>query len=621
MPLAFVTGYSLVQFESAIDEELFKRLKGNSREITAVFDDLEDFLVKHSRSHASDTALVYNMATSSIPATRRIVTGWMNANSPSSISLFDREGRVVISLYKDEEDNVKSATNLESGNVYMPDAILKRLNDTPQLTYRDISPKYGFELIVYTKLLTQKGVLAGYLEEDININESYLKMLKKRLNFEILLFDRNVNPVAATFTDFLQVQKSFFAEKVNEKKEAFFEMQARDVPYGVLITPIRSGESEILLGLATSKKDIKDVIKGITRAMFTIVGLIIFLLILTLLSASNLVLKPLYHLVEAAQKIEGGQFGTQISIETDTEIGLLTESFNKMSRRVAEARMALESKIKELEFTNTELQTTQAQLVQSAKMVSLGQLVAGVAHELNNPIGFIYSNMSHLRDYSNRLTHLVEVAEKNPSTLKAEKIKCEYDYIVDDLPRLIRSCEEGSRRVRDIVLGLRNFSRIDEAQFKEVNLESEIQNTLGLLAGEFKTRIRLHTEFKGIPKVRCYVSQINQVFMNLLTNAAQAIEGNGEVWISTASDQEFVYVTVRDSGKGIPSEIMSQIFDPFFTTKPVGQGTGLGLSISYGIIQKHQGNIEATSTLGHGTQFVVKLPIEGPTSDSTEIDA
>src|SRR6185312_15702874 len=198
--------------------------------------------------------------------------------------------------------------------------------------------------------------------------------------------------------------------------------------------------------------------------------------------------------------------------------GLLAEGFNDLSRRTFESQKALKDKIQELEKANNEIRDTQAKLVHTAKMASLGQLVAGVAHELNNPIGFIYSNMSHLRDYSQKLVHLINVAEKSPAELKKEKEKADLAYIEKDLPKLISSCEDGARRTRDIVLGLRNFSRLEEAQLKEVDLSEAIDNTLNLLSGEIKNRIQIHKTYEPTPQILGYVSQINQVIMNILSN-------------------------------------------------------------------------------------------------------
>jgi two-component system NtrC family sensor kinase len=380
------------------------------------------------------------------------------------------------------------------------------------------------------------------------------------------------------------------------------------------------------VALGASKSEAKAVLKNVNYAFISVVSAVVVLLILTILVTSSWVLKPLYELVDALQSFESQEQAVTIPVKNDTEIGLLTESFNEMSKKIWQARSDLRKKITELESANKELKETQTKLVHSAKMVSLGQLVAGVAHELNNPIGFIYSNMTHLKDYSEKLIELAEVAEKDPPKLPALKAEYEFDYIVKDLPKLVASCQDGARRTRDIVLGLRNFSRLEEAKLQEVDVHQSLDTTLNLLQGEIKNRIEVHRQYEPTPLIHCYASQINQVFMNILSNAVQAIEGTGHIWISTTALKNFkgskdrrgwVQVSIQDSGRGMSPETLDKIFDPFFTTKGVGQGTGLGLSISYGIIQNHGGEIQARTEKGVGTEFIVIIPVYPPIQEKT----
>jgi two-component system NtrC family sensor kinase len=220
--------------------------------------------------------------------------------------------------------------------------------------------------------------------------------------------------------------------------------------------------------------------------------------------------------------------------------------------------------------------------------------------------------MSHLREYVQKLLRVLETSEKEPSHLEQVKREVEFDYIVEDFYRLIASCEDGARRTRDIVVGLRNFSRLDEAQLKTVSLKEGLQNTLKLLSGELKNRINVHEDYQDKVLVKCYASQLNQVFMNVVSNGAQAIKKNGDIWIKTWLEGPWAFISIKDSGPGISKTDLDKIFDPFFTTKPVGQGTGLGLSISYGIVQKHGGDIIVKSEKGSGTEFIIKVPVDGP---------
>lgn len=277
----------------------------------------------------------------------------------------------------------------------------------------------------------------------------------------------------------------------------------------------------------------------------------------------------------------------------------------------------LEKRNSELAAQKAELQRLQAQLVQNEKMASLGQLAGGVAHELNNPAGFICSNMENLSTYVSGLERLLVFYDRIPlpSQFESEgrllKKEIGHERLLPELASIVEDCHEGARRIHDIVLNLRTFSRLDEADFKKVDIHQGIDATIRILSQYYHSgHITLERDYGVLPPVECFASQLNQVWMNLLKNAAQAVgRGPGVVRIETGVENRSAFVRIRDNGCGIARQNLSRVFDPFFTTKSVGEGTGLGLSISYGIIEKHRGTIEVESRPGHGTTFTTLIPL------------
>jgi signal transduction histidine kinase len=311
------------------------------------------------------------------------------------------------------------------------------------------------------------------------------------------------------------------------------------------------------------------------------------------------------------------------------------EAYERAYRREKQARRELEDLLEcktrdlyesnaELSRKNEELKWNQTQIVQSEKMASLGQMAAGVAHEINNPVGFVLSNFNTLSEYVNIYHNLVFILDdmisaslardKNLlSTLvsRYESYKKEKDlpFVGEDSLALLEETKEGLIRIRDIVAGLKSFAHVDEADQKMANINDRIEATLKLVWNEIKYKCTLHKDYGDIPEMLCYPGQLNQVFMNLLVNAAQAIEQKGSITIRTYLQNNEVVVSVIDTGSGISPENIDKLFNPFFTTKPIGKGTGLGLSISYGIVQRHGGRIEVRSALGVGSTFEVYLPL------------
>ena len=276
---------------------------------------------------------------------------------------------------------------------------------------------------------------------------------------------------------------------------------------------------------------------------------------------------------------------------------------------------------RDLKEVNSKLSDAQSKLIQSEKLASIGQLAAGVAHEINNPIGFIFSNFGTLEQYLEDLFQMLDAYEQAEASvsdgaalarIRSLKADLDIDYLKEDIPNLMRESRDGIQRVRKIVQDLKDFSRVDARQeWESVDLHAGIDSTLNIVNNEIKYKADVVKHYGALPEVQCLPSELNQVFMNLLVNAAHAITAErGTITISTGVEGPNVWVEVADTGAGIAQENLKRIFDPFFTTKPVGKGTGLGLSLSYGIVQKHSGRMEVHSELGVGTRFRVTLPIQ-----------
>ena len=278
----------------------------------------------------------------------------------------------------------------------------------------------------------------------------------------------------------------------------------------------------------------------------------------------------------------------------------------------------IEIKNKELNKLLTDLRETQQQLVMSEKMASLGQLTAGVAHEINNPINFVSANIKPLKEDLADILECIGQYEKVISEnnledmfLEVQQFKSNKDltFSMQEVNELLKGIEEGASRTTEIVKGLRNFSRLDQNVVKKADMNEGIESTLTLLHSVYKDKITIEKDYGDIPEIECLPGQINQVLMNILSNAIQAIPGKGEIFIKTREEKDVVIISITDTGSGISDEIKHKIFDPFFTTKEVGKGTGLGLSISYGIIERHNGKIEVNSENGKGTRFMITLPV------------
>jgi len=396
-------------------------------------------------------------------------------------------------------------------------------------------------------------------------------------------------------------------------------------------------------------KQVQDLIKASRRLVLILAIPALLLAVASGLVISRSIYKPLRELRAATAEIGKGKLNTEIKIESNDEIGQLAASFKKMvddlkntttsidnlnreitDRKMAEANVRLACK--ELEITNKELKGMQSQMVQSEKLAAIGQLAAGIAHEVNNPMSFVASNFQTLESYMKKFQELFEIYNELMAEIEAcgktellNKIgsikeawdDMKIDFVLDDIQELFGDSREGLERVTDIIQNLKDFSRVGHPEaVEEYDLNDGIETTLVVVRSEIKyDDADVKTEFSQLPPILCNSGQINQVFLNILVNAAQAIKSQeranrGTITIRTYATETEVVCEISDDGPGIEPDKLPKIFDPFFTTKPTGKGTGLGLSVSYDIIaNKHNGKLLVESTVGKGTKFIIKLPI------------
>jgi len=615
LPTLLLSFYATRVFEDSTRDTLVRRAASERDAIVRELEQGESELLGEARARAASPKLIAAIREATPAAVREALA----APRPATVlRVFSPDGKPL---------GDRAASDAAARVSYLSKEGLRRVKTRGETLDRYFDRDTRGVISVARVLVRDKNRLYGVVEEERQIGRGALTDLKERRQADVVLLSRDLAFAVASFALSDEILKSVSAHAFRQAGGGASDpitVRLGETRYSAFVFDLtgpggrgkRWGFMVLFLSLTGSDASVAK----LRVAMVWLTILLVLVVALLILIFSNRLVRPIEALVLAMKRVKTGRVAQIPAIDSTYEIEYLVHSFNEMARNVSAAKRALEIKLEELHRANAEIRNTQTALVQSAKMISLGQLVAGVAHELNNPIGFIYSNMHHLNDYVAKIRELVTTYRKLQGKLPQEdrvalenlERAIELDYVLGDMEDLTKSCVEGANRTREIVLGLRTFSRMDESVFRPADLHEGIRSTLRLLSTEYRDRVQIHEELGEIPKVECSLSQLNQVFMNLLSNAVQAIRGRGDVWIRTRHEAGRVFVEIEDSGEGISPEAIEKIFDPFFTTKKPGQGTGLGLSIAYGLVQKHHGTIRVKSEIGRGTRFTIELPVAQP---------
>lgn len=407
----------------------------------------------------------------------------------------------------------------------------------------------------------------------------------------------------------------------------------RGVDLQLVERPMRAGLQVFDVQLPLLQNLVKERITNLEnrRLVFFIATPLVLILVTYLLGGFyTAVIGTVSTLEAVTHQLEEGKTTGIVEIETNDELGRVGKSFNRIAFNLLQRNRELEESRANLEITNKQLRETQTALVQGEKMASLGQMVAGLAHEINTPLGYVKNNIEMMISIYNPLNELVEKyhhlldmlvngeeegLEETVTELAKLSSEMERDNVMQDVKTMLSQSLVGTEKIQELVKNLRDFSRLDEADLAKVDLNAAIDATLVIANNVIKNKAVVKKDYQPNLVAECYPAQYNQVILNLLTNAAQAIEGQGTITIRTYKEPgnpDMAVVRIADTGKGIPREHLGRIFEPFFTTKKVGEGTGLGLSIAYKIIEKHGGSIKVESEVGRGTEFTVRIPVVQP---------
>ena len=538
-------------------------------------------------------------------------------------SILDTDIVKIIGLDQQELFSIQSTGlqtfNLQDQNV---NALLVTGSDTNAIIGSNNSgPPF---LIGTAPIKNDQGVIGG-VTLGTALGDNFLKQINKTIREQIIVVS-NDEIVASTFSADPADLRTLDLNDL----QGFITIDHQDF----LAEPISLkslDEQQFELVLLISQQSLTQA----QEALWFFIAIVTFVgsLITSILGywIAKRVARPIQDITLIAQQVAGeSRFDLRAPANTQDDISVLALSVNQLIEWVGQYTNELEvaaqtldvrvkHRTKKLSNTLKELKDTQAQLIQSEKMSSLGQMIAGIAHEINNPISFVQGNIEPLKEYFHDLLELIETyqaqyPEPTDAIIKKQE-EIDFDFLLTDLDKLLGSMNLGAERVHEIIQSLRNFSRLDEATVKDVDIHEGIDSTLLILNHRIKHEVTVVKKYGDLPLVRCFPAQLNQVFTNIIVNALDAMfdadcDRKKLKIITRMAQKNQVQIIICDSGPGIPREIRRKIFDPFFTTKPVGKGTGLGLGICFRIIQHHQGKIRVRSKIGKGTEFIITLPID-----------